>query len=382
MLILFLSPTFSQFNKSLFSPSPSSDLSILGPLQSPFPIWVLFFSSNFCKKKLAQFEPLPISIENSLNLREKMARRASSPASPVTITISPQSNGGATGSSNLSGKVSGVAPFRSIGLTSPAPRRSLPGNPNSPIAARPIAARYSSSPKDETEEAASQSLHYTVHIPPTPDRQPVSVSSSLSEPKQNFISGTIFTGGFNSVTRGHVVETMDGGSDVRKSTGMFCRMNGCDEEALVSKMPCECGFSICKDCYNECQQGSGQCPGCKEPYGGEDEEESDSDDEGEEEEKGMPLTSVVEFRTARRRSLVKSTVKNQQGADFDHNRWLFETKGTYGYGNALWPKDGNGRAGGGGGFQGFDEPPNFVETSKRPLTRKVGVSQAILSPYR
>ena len=35
-------------------------------------------------------------------------------------------------------------------------------------------------------------------------------------------------------------------------------------------------------------------------------------------------------------------------SEFDHSRWLFETKGTYGYGNALWPKDGayNARAGG------------------------------------
>jgi 1,4-beta-D-xylan synthase len=68
-------------------------------------------------------------------------------------------------------------------------------------------------------------------------------------------------------------------------------------------------------------------------------------------------------------------------AEFDHARWLFETKGTYGYGNALWPKDGHG-GGGGGGFTGFEEPPNFGSRCRRPLTRKTSVSQAILSPYR
>lgn len=299
-----------------------------------------------------------------------MARRASTPATPVTITISPQSN---NAGGNLAGSVTGIAPFRSIGLTSPVPRHSLSANPNSPIAARPLNSRYSSSPRQRTEEATSESVHYTVHIPPTPDRQ------SISEPKRSFISGTIFTGGFNSVTRGHVIESLDGDSSVKKSTGMRCLMNGCDEQALVKKMPCECGFMICKDCYNECLQGGEQCPGCKEPYRGGEEEELDS----EEERDSLPLTSVVEFRAGSRRSMVKSTtMKNHQGIEFDHNRWLFETKGTYGYGNALWPKDGSG-GGGAMGFKGFEEePPNFVGASKRPLTRKIGVSQAIISPYR
>lgn len=180
------------------------------------------------------------------------------------------------------------------------------------------------------------------------------------------------------------MEGLGDNSSVAKSSGMFCRMNGCDEGAMVKKMPCECGFLICKDCYNDCVQGGGQCPGCKEPYRGEEEEELESEEEEDEdeEEKDIPLNSVVEFRAGRRRSMMKSTVKNQQGVEFDHNRWLFETKGTYGYGNALWPKDGKGGGGGGVGFKGFEEPPNFGGKSKRPLTRKVGVSQAILSPYR
>jgi 1,4-beta-D-xylan synthase len=58
---------------------------------------------------------------------------------------------------------------------------------------------------------------------------------------------------------------------------------------------------------------------------------------------------------------------------------LFETKGTYGYGNAVWPKDGYGVGSGG---NAFEQPPEFGERSRRPLTRKVKVSAAILSPYR
>lgn len=107
-------------------------------------------------------------------------------------------------------------------------------------------------------------------------------------------------------------------------------------------------------------------------------EEEDSETEAER--GGLPLTSMADFGISRRLSMMKS-VKGP--ADFDQNRWLFETKGTYGYGNAVWPKDGKGDGGrGAGGFKGFEEPPNFSAKNRRPLTRKIGVSQAIISPYR
>ncbi|XP_072998241.1 cellulose synthase-like protein D4 [Typha latifolia] len=301
-----------------------------------------------------------------------MARRVSSPASPVTITVS---SGGKDGSEGVL--------RRSIGLTSPVPRHSLPNNLNSPVTARPgsrassIGGRYLSASKDETD-ASSEFVHYTVHIPPTPDH-PAAAPEPESRPNRSYISGTIFTGGLNCVTRGHVMEcSADSSQAVAKSTGLVCKMKGCDGVAFLngSKLPCECGFMICKECYMECIGGGSQCPGCKEPYS----TTSDEEDSGSEtEDQALPLTSMAKFMAGRRLSMVQSMKVPNKPSDFDHNRWLFETKGTYGYGNAVWPKDGRGD---GGGFKGFEEPPDFGGKCRRPLTRKVGVSQAIISPYR
>ncbi|KAG6531828.1 cellulose synthase-like protein D5 [Zingiber officinale] len=314
------------------------------------------------------------------------SRRASSPASPVTITVC-----------SSGGKEGGDGPLRrSIGLTSPVPRHSFSNKPDSP-AARPSScglsgggARYCSvAENDESHERTSSDfVRYTVHIPPTPDHQPAPPPEETDEPElqphRSFISGTIFTGGFNCVTRGHVIECSAESVQVAKSAGLFCKINGCDGEALLKgiKPPCECGFLICKDCYSECAgDGGGLCPGCKEPYGtviDEEGEGSASEDEG----RTLPLTSIAEFnlKSGKRLSMVRSMKAPHQPGEFDHNRWLFETKGTYGYGNAVWPTDGFG--GNGAEYKGFEEPPDFEGKCRRPLTRKNAVSQAILSPYR
>lgn len=316
-----------------------------------------------------------------------MVKTASSPSSsPVTITVS------------SGGKVSGS---RSMGLTSPVPRASISNNPNSPLSSRGNrrassgGGKYSSMSKDETtmEEVNTEFVSYTVHIPPTPDHQPMSESqTSLTEdnnnsgkPNRSFISGTIFTGGYNSVTRGHVIESSMNGTEPVKS-GLMCGMKGCDEKAIRGKNSrgiCECGFKICRDCYLDCVgSGGGRCPGCKEPYKdfSDDDEEDDGDSEtgSEAEDQALPLPS--DFKLDKRLSVVRSfKAQNHQPPEFDHTRWLFETKGTYGYGNAVWPKDGYGV---GSGSNGFEHPPDFGERSRRPLTRKVGISAAILSPYR
>lgn len=309
-----------------------------------------------------------------------MARRLSQPSSPsaVTITVSPTSKiGSGSGGGN-------AARRKSIGLTSPVPRHFTSSPRNSTRRDRYLSA-------SETD-TSSDFVHYTVQIPPTPDHpmgnaaQGVS-TDSMPGPDRSFISGTIFTGGLNCVTRAHHV--LDCSSDTVKSKGLNCKMRGCDGTPFRidnrANPPCECGFVICKDCYLECVTTSGTCPGCKEPYqvnltdeSDIEEEEEEEGDEGEEgRDRVLPLTSMV-------RSV---KVPNGKPAhEFDHTRWLFETKGTYGYGNALWPKDGgrtgNNNAGINGGFEGFEEPPNFGAKCRRPLTRKIGVSQAILSPYR
>nr|CAD1831026.1 unnamed protein product [Ananas comosus var. bracteatus] len=71
-------------------------------------------------------------------------------------------------------------------------------------------------------------------------------------------------------------------------------------------------------------------------------------------------------------------MSRSQTGDWDHNRWLFETKGTYGYGNAIWPKENGGDDGNGGDGQ----PSELSSKPWRPLTRKLKIPAAILSPYR
>ncbi|KAL8534763.1 hypothetical protein ACS0TY_010698 [Phlomoides rotata] len=75
----------------------------------------------------------------------------------------------------------------------------------------------------------------------------------------------------------------------------------------------------------------------------------------------------------------KSLLKRSQTGEFDHNRWLFETKGTYGYGNAIWQKEGH--------FTNVKDDDRFEPTEMmnkpwRPLTRKLKIPAAIISPYR
>ncbi|CAL4906114.1 unnamed protein product [Urochloa decumbens] len=357
-----------------------------------------------------------------------MSRRLSLPAgSQVTVTVSPTRGGSKAAESPRSGGDAVVKRGAGgIGITSPAPRHSLGGAGGSSSASATLqlspvrrsgGSRYASRDGAAVDESA-EFVHYTVHIPPTPERAVAASADSDGAPaaaeqeqeeargaQRSYISGTIFTGGLNQATRGHVLNTTTNAAAAAASANMSCKMRGCDMPAFLTSGagggPCDCGFMICRECYADCVNGAGNCPGCKEPYSaGSDADDSDSgggeydDDEAvssSEERDQLPLTSM-----AKRFSLVHSMKfpsanagcaagagvgAGGKPAEFDHARWLFETKGTYGYGNALWPKDG-GHAAGGTGFSGFDEPPNFGSRCRRPLTRKTSVSQAILSPYR
>lgn len=71
----------------------------------------------------------------------------------------------------------------------------------------------------------------------------------------------------------------------------------------------------------------------------------------------------------------KSMLLRSQTQDFDHNRWLFESKGKYGIGNAYWSPDDDTC---GAGMSMAD----FMDKPWKPLTRKVPVPGGILSPYR
>ncbi|KAI3949897.1 hypothetical protein MKW92_003920 [Papaver armeniacum] len=77
-------------------------------------------------------------------------------------------------------------------------------------------------------------------------------------------------------------------------------------------------------------------------------------------------------------------MRSQTGDNFDHNQWLFETKGTYGYGNATWPKDedDDDEDGGGGGGGAHHDPKDLAVKPWKPLTRKLNIPASVLSPYR
>ncbi|EPS68367.1 hypothetical protein M569_06402 [Genlisea aurea] len=286
-------------------------------------------------------------------------------SSPVKITVT--SSGGS----------------RSKGLTSPVPRHSIS---NSPISGgenrRASTGRYLSLSKDSADEFVA----YTVQIPATPDNRILSDSQASSlhleskHPNESFIRDTIFTGGFNSATKAHSVKPA--GEDGPRSKNV-CGMEGCDENPTPGTQ-CDCGFRLCGDCYSDCiSTGNGRCPGCKDLYKQEEEEEEEEEYAGVETDEEDPKSEAKDHanplpswsrgaKLEKNFSLVQS-FKNPNH-EFDHTRWLFETKGTYGYGNALWPR---------GGAEFHDNPPpDFSDRRNKPLTRKVSISAAIISPYR
>jgi len=255
---------------------------------------------------------------------------------------------------------------------------------------------------------------YTVHIPATPDHQPMMSATPSSvrsmdpgiavKAEQQFVSSTIFTGGFNSVTRGHVMEKMMEGESnhpqLACARGAVCAVEGCDGNAMRDErgedmVPCDCQFKICRDCYIDALNGSGKCPGCKEEYKILDEpmmkSSNNSSAKGTTTDTDLralppPSTDSGNKNLERRLSLLKTQPNNNnnnQSSDFDSARWLYQTKGTYGYGNALWPKS--------DGYTGPTDTsippavgaqPDFVDKARRPLSRKISVSAGILSPYR
>lgn len=119
---------------------------------------------------------------------------------------------------------------------------------------------------------------------------------------------------------------------------------------------------------------TGNCPGCKEPY-----KVGDYEDEIPDFSSGaLSLPAPHDDSKGDRRM---SMMKRNQNGEFDHNKWLFETQGTYGYGNAYWPPEdsyGDGRDD--GNPRGvFD---NNADKPWRPLSRALPIPNAIISPYR
>lgn len=248
----------------------------------------------------------------------------------------------------------------------------------------------------DSEISGIEFANYTVHIPPTPDNQPMDPSISQRVEEQ-YVSNSLFTRGYNSVTRAHlmdkVIESETNHPQMAGAKGSSCAIPGCDGKVMSDErgediLPCECDFKICRDCYIDAvKTGDGMCPGCKESYKNTDLAENAVDPSG----RPLSLPSNVGMsKMERRLSLMRSGNKSaiirshsglmrSQTGDFDHNKWLFETKGTYGYGNAIWPKDegfGNDKE------DRVGEPSELLNKPWRPLTRKLKIPAGVLSPYR
>lgn len=270
---------------------------------------------------------------------------------------------------------------------------------------RTSSGRYVSLSRDDASEfggEVSSEFAYTVHIPATPDFQSTQSTTAtrpmvdpgiVGKAEQQFVSSTIFTGGFNSVTRGHVMEKMmelEGNHpQLACARGTACAVPGCDGKSLRDErgedlLPCECSFRICRECYIDSLASSPpKCPGCKEDYRSADVESPRTTTFSSLPPMSTNVDSNNSARMERRLSLLKtnktgSFLMHQNSSSFDHSRWLYETKGTYGCGNAVWPTDFNGGNNGGMGAA----PATFIDKSKKPLTRKISISAGILSPYR
>ncbi|CAN6922549.1 unnamed protein product [Brassica oleracea] len=267
--------------------------------------------------------------------------------------------------------------------------------PGVTFARRTSSGRYVNYSRDDldSELGSVDFTNYTVHIPPTPDNQPMDPSISQKVEEQ-YVSSSLFTGGFNSVTRAHlmdkVIDSETNHPQMAGAKGSSCAIPGCDVKVMSDErgqdlLPCECDFKICRDCFVDAvKTGGGICPGCKEPY-----RNTDLTDLAENNNKGQqqrpmlpPPSGGGGSKMERRLSLMKSTksgLMRSQTGDFDHNRWLFETSGTYGYGNAFWTKDGNLGSEKDGHGMG---PQDLMSRPWRPLTRKLQIPAAVISPYR
>ncbi|XP_057964556.1 cellulose synthase-like protein D4 [Malania oleifera] len=254
------------------------------------------------------------------------------------------------------------------------------------FARRTSSGRYVSLSREDLDmsgEISGDYMNYTVHIPSTPDNQPMDTSVAVKAEEQ-YVSNSLFTGGFNSVTRAHlmdkVIDSEVSHPQMAGARGSACSMPGCDGKVMKDERgadvtPCECRFKICRDCYLEAQKETGLCPGCKELY-----KTGEYDDDVPDFSSGaLPLPAPHHDNSKGDRNNNMSMMKRNQTGEFDHNRWLFETKGTYGYGNAFWPQD-DMYDEGDDGLQG-----SMMETMEKPwkpLSRRMPIQAAIISPYR
>lgn len=121
------------------------------------------------------------------------------------------------------------------------------------FARRTSSGRYVSLSRDDIDMSGEMSgdyMNYTVHIPPTPDNQPMD-NSIAAKAEEQYVSNSLFTGGFNSVTRAHlmdkVIESEVTHPQMAGAKGASCAMSACDGKVMKDErgndiMPCACRY--------------------------------------------------------------------------------------------------------------------------------------------
>ncbi|CAM8971838.1 unnamed protein product [Rhodiola kirilowii] len=245
------------------------------------------------------------------------------------------------------------------------------------FARRTSSGRYVSLSRDDLEMSADMSgdySNYTVQIPPTPDNQPMDGSMAVKAEEQ-YVSNSLFTGGFNSATRAHLMDkVMD--SEVNHpqmagAKGSACAMPGCDGKVMKDErgkdiIPCQCRFKICRDCFLDAQKETGTCPGCKEPYKvGDYDEDVQGYNPG-----GVPPGGSKAMSIRRR---------NDESGEFDSSKYSYGSKDSYGYDNVVWSE---GEMYGDSKDMDDDEELLGGDRPWRPLSYKLPIKPSLIIPYR
>nr|CAD1818584.1 unnamed protein product [Ananas comosus var. bracteatus] len=132
----------------------------------------------------------------------------------------------------------------------------------------------------DSEISSMDFQDYHVHIPMTPDNQPMDepidprgISAKVEE---QYVNNSLFTGGFNTITRAHLMDKvadaghvqMTGAGGPKVST---CSIQGCDAKLVKNQhgndiVPCECDFKICPECFTDAvKSGGGLCLDARSP---------------------------------------------------------------------------------------------------------------------
>lgn len=122
------------------------------------------------------------------------------------------------------------------------------------FARRTSSGRYVNLSREEMEESGDYSndyMNYMVHMPPA--NQPTEGSTVAAKAEEQYVSNSLFTGGFNSVTRAHLMDKViegEGGFATSRLQGKgpnVCHMPVCDGKVMTNDagdelLPCECRY--------------------------------------------------------------------------------------------------------------------------------------------